>query len=132
MGTLIFTFILRNEILALFSARYVDKIDTIDDLKTRNLKVLVQNDTTQTWRLRSLNPHNMVPVIWTDFWTVDTKAKILGGTHVLVSTEDKLEFIALDPKYPFRISEEKMDMRFGFYLLRQDINRTLHRRVDKW
>lgn len=134
MGTLIFTFILRNEILALFSARFIDKIDSIDDIGLRNLKVLVQSDSNQMSVLKTkIRLQHILPIAWTDLWTVETKEKVLSGSHVLVFNEDKLDvMVSVNPEYPLRISNEKRDLRFGYYLFRVDLNRTLERKVNKW
>lgn len=110
----------------------MDKIDSVEDIKARNMKVLVQNDAHSRWLLRGLNSHNIVPIVWSDFWTLETKQKILSGSYVLISNEDKLDVMARNHEYPFRLSTEKRGMRFGFYLLRADVNKTLERKVNRW
>lgn len=133
-GTLIFTFILKNEILASLSAQYSEKIDSIEDVKKFKLRVLVEERSFQHEFLSQQIDQTLIePINSKDFWKLENDEKVLSGTHVLFTSEDVVVFKKMENiDYPYRTSEEMKNLKMSFFLFSRSINDTLIAKLNQW
>ena len=129
-ATFIISNLFKNEILASLMAKRTLLVDSLEDLKDRQMKALVPDGSSQYRKLISTYKENcyqdcgkyIEKITWPDLWSVHTMGKVLAGTHTIVFTEGKLvTLFELYKKYPLHLSDKREQLSVGAFLMRKDI-----------
>ena len=129
-ATFIISNLFKNEILASLMAKRTLLVDSLEDLKDRQLKAFVPDGSSQHKDLISTYKENcnqdcekyIEKITWPELWSVHTMGKVLAGTHVIVYTEEKLvTLFELYKKYPLHLSDTREQLTVGAFLMRKDI-----------
>jgi hypothetical protein len=135
LGTMILTFLFKNEILASLSSTREDIIDSFTDLVNKKIISLVLKNSIQHRILKEKlkNDTKLVETIeWDDLWKVSTLGKILKGNHALIYAEGRLvEIRKNNHHFPLHLSERRRYLKLSSFIMKKDIDFGIETKINK-
>ena len=135
MISLIFSMILKNEILVSLISTRDNNIDSLNDLSTSQINVFADGNNSFYRRFKNLFVEKQIqiePIDYRDIYSEKTLTKILKGTHVLIHVESELKYICMfNYKYPLHLSKSNSYLWPKGFIMKKSIEKTIEDKIKK-
>ena len=135
MISLIFSIILKNEILESLISTRDNNIDSLNDLSTSQINAFVDGNNSFYLRFKNLFIEKQIQIELIDYGDIYSKktlTKILKGTHVLIHVERELKHIYMfNYKYPLHLSKSNSYLWPRGFIMKKSIEKTIEDKIKK-
>ena len=135
MISLIFSMILKNEILVSLISTRDNNIDSLNDLSTRQINAFVDGNNSFYRRFKDLFVEKQIsiePIDYRDIFSEKILIKVMQGTHVLIHVESELKHIYMfNYKYPLHLSKSNSYLWPRGFIMKKSIEKTIEDMIKK-
>ena len=135
MTSLIFSLILKNEILVSLISTRDNNIDSLNDLIKTQINTIVDVNSSFYRRFKNEFLKKQIriePIDYKNIFKEKTITKILYGTHALVLSENRLKHVyMLNYKYPLHKSKSNANLFPRGIIMKKSIDKTIEENIKK-